>query len=286
MELKQMKYFKTIVEAGTISQAARVLHISQPPLSMQLKAIETELDTVLIERGHRHITLTPAGQLFYRRCNQILSLYDMTCLEVHNAATEILRFGITSSNGYVINHDQMSVFRKEYPKLDIHMKEGTTYEMIDALLNHEVDIALVRTPFDSTNVQSFLFKAEPMVAVGPKNLVNNKKNHLLDYRDDPLLIHRRYRQFVIDYCLNELQFQPHIPIITDDIRTALVWGALLDQVVIMPEAALPYIDKEVQTYTRLVDKGLYTSAAFITRKEKLSPVIETFISLVLKDYKV
>lgn len=44
MELKQMKYFKTIVEEGTITQAARVLHISQPPLSMQLKAIEEELE--------------------------------------------------------------------------------------------------------------------------------------------------------------------------------------------------------------------------------------------------
>lgn len=284
MELKQMKYFKTIVEAGTISQAARVLHISQPPLSMQLKAIENELDTKLIERGHRHITLTPAGQLFYRRCNQILSLYDVTCLEVHHSATEILRFGITSSNGYLINHDQMSVFRNKYPKLDIHMKEGTTYEMIDALLNHEVDIALVRTPFDSTNVRSFLFETEPMVAVGPKELIKKEKNHLLDYRDDSLLIHRRYRQFVVDYCLNELKFQPHIPIVTDDIRTALVWGALLDQIVIMPEAALPYIDKETQTYTKLLDQGLYTSAAFITRKEKLSPIIEDFISSVL-EYK-
>ena len=95
--------------------------------------------------------------------------------------------------------------------------------------------------------------------------MNEKKNHLIDYRDDPVLIHRRYRQFIVDYCLNELQFQPHIPIITDDIRTALVWGSILDQVVIIPEAAIPYIDLNSQTYTKLKDKGLYTSAAFITR---------------------
>lgn len=286
MELKQMKYFKTIVEEGTITQAARVLHISQPPLSMQLKAIEEELDTILIERGHRHITLTPAGHLFYRRCNQILNLYEQTSKEVQGAATQILRFGITSSNGYLITHDHMDVFRKKYPKLDIHMKEGTTYEMMDALLAHEIDITLVRTPFDSTNVKSFLFKPEPMIAVGPSTLVNEKKNHLIDYRDDPVLIHRRYRQFIVDYCLNELQFQPHIPIITDDIRTALVWGSILDQVVIIPEAAIPYIDLNSQTYTKLKDKGLYTSAAFITRKEELSPIIETFISLIIKDYKI
>lgn len=286
MELKQMKYFKTIVEEGTITQAARVLHISQPPLSMQLKAIEEELDTILIERGHRHITLTPAGHLFYRRCNQMLNLYEQTSKEVQGAATQILRFGITSSNGYLITHEHMDVFRKKYPKLDIHMKEGTTYEMMDTLLAHEIDIALVRTPFDSTNVKLFLFKPEPMIAVGPSTLVNEKKNHLIDYRDDPVLIHRRYRQFIVDYCLNELQFQPHIPIITDDIRTALVWGSILDQVVIIPEAAIPYIDLNSQTYTKLKDKGLYTSAAFITRKEELSPIIETFISLIIKDYKI
>ena len=133
MELKQMKYFKTIVEEGTITQAARVLHISQPPLSMQLKAIEEELDTILIERGHRHITLTPAGHLFYRRCNQMLNLYEQTSKEVQGAATQILRFGITSSNGYLITHEHMDVFRKKYPKLDIHMKEGTTYEMMDLI---------------------------------------------------------------------------------------------------------------------------------------------------------
>lgn len=178
MELKQMKYFKTIVEEGTITQAARVLHISQPPLSMQLKAIEEELDTILIERGHRHITLTPAGHLFYRRCNQMLNLYEQTSKEVQGAATQILRFGITSSNGYFITHEHMDVFRKKYPKLDIHMKEGTTYEMVDALLAHEIDIALVRTPFDSTNVKSFLFKPEPMIAVGPSTLVNEKESRL------------------------------------------------------------------------------------------------------------
>lgn len=100
------------------------------------------------------------------------------------------------------------------------------------------------------------------------------------------MIHRRYRQFIVDYCLNELQFQPHIPIITDDIRTALVWGSILDQVVIIPEAAIPYIDLNSQTYAKLKDKGLYTSAAFITRKEELSPIIETFISLIIKDYKI
>ena len=58
MEIRQLIYFKTIVEQGTISKAAQVLHMAQPPLSMQLKQLEDELETQLIERGHRQITLT------------------------------------------------------------------------------------------------------------------------------------------------------------------------------------------------------------------------------------
>ena len=51
MEIRQLIYFKTIVEQGTISKAAQVLHMAQPPLSMQLKQLEDELETQLIERG-------------------------------------------------------------------------------------------------------------------------------------------------------------------------------------------------------------------------------------------
>ncbi|MGX8679858.1 MAG: LysR family transcriptional regulator, partial [bacterium] len=60
MELKQIRYFKTIVDEGTISKAAATLHMAQPPLSMQLKTLEQELDCELLIRGRRKVTLTPA----------------------------------------------------------------------------------------------------------------------------------------------------------------------------------------------------------------------------------
>ena len=67
MNLKQMEYFVAIVNEGNISAAAKSLHISQPPLSPQMKLLEDELGVVLFERGSRSIFLTEAGKVFYEK---------------------------------------------------------------------------------------------------------------------------------------------------------------------------------------------------------------------------
>lgn len=72
MDIKKLKYFITIVEEGNISAAAKKLHISQPPLSSQIKLLEKELNLKLMERGTRNITLTRAGKLFFKFMKEIL----------------------------------------------------------------------------------------------------------------------------------------------------------------------------------------------------------------------
>ena len=61
MEIKQLEYFRAIVDEGTISGAARALHMTQPPLSYQMKMLEEELQVRLFARGSKHIRLTEAG---------------------------------------------------------------------------------------------------------------------------------------------------------------------------------------------------------------------------------
>ena len=67
MDVKQLEYFRAIVDAGTISGAARVLHMTQPPLSYQVKMLEEELQVQLFLRGTKKITLTEAGKTLYDR---------------------------------------------------------------------------------------------------------------------------------------------------------------------------------------------------------------------------
>ena len=84
MDIRQLNYFMAIVEEGNISAAAKRLHISQPPLSMQLKLLEQELGTVLLERGSRRVTLTDSGRLLYKHACQIVTLADIAKKELEN----------------------------------------------------------------------------------------------------------------------------------------------------------------------------------------------------------
>ena len=74
MDLKQLEYFTTIVNEGTISAAAKKLNLSQPPLSAQMKALEQEFGCVLFERGSRKIQLTEAGRILFRHAANLLEL--------------------------------------------------------------------------------------------------------------------------------------------------------------------------------------------------------------------
>ncbi len=82
MELKQLEYFKAIVEEGTVSGAARILHMTQPPLSYQMKMLEEELQVQLYLRGTKKITLTDAGKVLYSRACSLLTMTDITKREV------------------------------------------------------------------------------------------------------------------------------------------------------------------------------------------------------------
>ncbi len=84
MEIRQLVYFVAVAEKGTITEAAKSLHISQPPVSVQLKLLEEELGCVLFDRNTRHMELTEAGQKFYQRASAILEQFDSARREMRD----------------------------------------------------------------------------------------------------------------------------------------------------------------------------------------------------------
>lgn len=277
MDIRQMKYFKTIVEQGTISKAAKVLHMAQPPLSMQLKQLEDELEVTLIKRGNRQIELTQAGQLFYKRCLQILDLSEITKNELKQTHQEILRIGITPSNSALIQQDKIKKHILNNQHLCYSIHEGTTYEMLDLLLSHNIDLGIVRTPFDSSSVDAYYLEKEPMIAIGKKEFLTDRKEYIKDFKDIPLIIHQRYLPLINDYCLNQ-HFQIQLKVSCDDSRTSLIWASTGIGVAIVPMSSLSLeYDHSLMSVT-LKDNALYTGIAFITRKnEKINHFIQQFI---------
>ena len=277
MDIRQMKYFKTIVEEGTISKAAKKLHMAQPPLSMQLKQLEEELSVILLKRGNKQIELTEAGNRFYKRCLQILDLTEITKNELKQSYQDVLRIGITSSNSGLIQQESIQEFIKKNKHVQYAIHEGSTYEILDLLLSHNIDLGIVRTPFDTSQVNTFYLEKEPMIAIGKKEYFINTKRKIKDFKDTPLIIHQRYLPLINDYCLNKL-IQILLKVTCDDSRTSLIWANSGIGVAICPMSslALPYDHSLV--YTILEDKNLYTGIAFITRKnEEVSALLNEFI---------
>ena len=90
MELRQLEYFRVIAETESIHEAARRLNMSQPPLSYQLKQLETELNVILFERTRQGVRLTEAGKLLYDRSANLLEYVKSTELEGYAATLQEL----------------------------------------------------------------------------------------------------------------------------------------------------------------------------------------------------
>lgn len=194
MDLKQLSYYTAIVDEGSISAAAKKLHISQPPLSNQMKLLENELGVVLFERGLRSITLTDAGKLMYTRAKTMLDMASATKMEIDNLGNGLggtLRIGMISSTAIGNIARRLMNFHKRYPDVKYQIYEGNTLQMLDALKTSQVDVALVRAPFSEDGLVCHKYDEEDFVAAGPKDMFPEEKSFQA-LEEVPLILYRRW----------------------------------------------------------------------------------------------
>ena len=138
MDLKQLHYFMAIVSEEQITAAAKKLHMAQPPLSHQIKLLESELGVTLFRRGPHHIELTDAGRTMAHRARQLLDLADSTKREVADFQRGIrgtLSIGTVSSSGGVLFSPGLRQFHQEYQDIHFEIHDGNTYQLIELLVN-------------------------------------------------------------------------------------------------------------------------------------------------------
>lgn len=225
MDLKQLHYFVTVVEEGTISAAAKKLFLSQPPLSAQMKLLEEELGCVLFQRGQRHIQLTEAGKQLYKKATVLLELSRVAKEEMReytDAQVSTVRVGIVSSVVGPMATRWIADFTALHPEVIFSIYESDTYDLIEKLHNNILHIAVVRTPYAADDLAATPLKTEPIVAMGRPVFFPGEEHPipLSTLSHLPLILYRRW-EAVIKGEFDKLGLPLHLKCICDSANTVV-----------------------------------------------------------------
>lgn len=196
MDAKRLMYFCTVVEQGQISRAARVLNISQPPLSQRIKELEDELGVTLIIRDGRNWQITEAGRVLYERSHQLLAMLEEIPIEVKNAEDGFSSRLIVGATTMCLSRllQIAPVMHNEFPNLRFKLVIGDSNFLEKLLKKRQIDFAIMLPALDpeafdviplSVSSFSVVFSDRLKVEEGKKTIVLN------DLRAYPLLVCRR-----------------------------------------------------------------------------------------------
>ena len=170
MELRHVRYFVTVAEHLSFARAARALHISQPPLSRQIRALEDELGTPLLARTKRTVALTPAGAALLPEARRLLRDADALKAGARaHAAGEIgtLALGFIGMAAYNVLPGVLPGFHRLHPGVRLALREATSDVLIAALRQGDIDVALVLPPADDAGVEYATLHRDGLVAALP-----------------------------------------------------------------------------------------------------------------------
>ena len=147
MNFRRLKYFVKIVDIGSLTQAAEVLHIAQPALSQQVATLEGELDQQLLIRTKRGVTPTEAGKVLYTHARTILRQCEQAQLAVNNVGQTLsgtvsigLAPGTAASS---ITMPLLQAVRNELPDVLVYLHENSGTVLNEKLLNNQLDMAVL-----------------------------------------------------------------------------------------------------------------------------------------------
>ncbi len=169
LTLKQMKAIQAIAGHGKIVNAAKVLSLTPPAVTIQLKQAEEEVGMTLFDRTQEGMRPTAAGLAVIETAQAIderLRLLQDQVDAIRGVRAGSLRLGVVSTAKYFAPR-LMAAFMKEHPAIEMRLIVGNRAETIDKLRNHDVDIALMGRPPRDVPVRAAAFGDHPLVIIAP-----------------------------------------------------------------------------------------------------------------------
>lgn len=207
MELRHLRYFLAVAETGSVTRAAEQLGIQQPPLSQQLKALETELGVTLFERQPRGVALTPAGTALLDDAQDLFARIERMRTRMQRMARGdegALAIGFTSSAAaHKLTPEVLRACRRQFPRVTLSLSERNAAEAIEQLADGKLSAAFVRAPVQYPEGVQFdlLLEEELVMALPLDHPLLRKRNaagiaahtpiSLRELANDPFILVRR-----------------------------------------------------------------------------------------------
>ena len=287
MDIKELTNFIAIAENGSISKAARELHISQPPLTKQLQRLETELNVTLFERTSKGVTLTKKGRIFYRRALSLIAFSESIFSELNSKSESTINIGmISSSSAYSIMLIEKYLLENDD---SFSITEGITFNLLELLEKHLIDLAIIRTPFDMNKFFEYVkLIDDELVVVGRPTFLNNDLEAIRfeTLYSLPIIAARRWVSH-IEKNMPESHGNLDFKYICDDNRTALSFATKGLCVALLPKSTLerfePAFSKDFLISKSIAHTFTKTSLYLVYDKDNIfSTASQKFVDFVIK----
>lgn len=277
MELKTLHTFVTVVQEGSISAAARQLHMTQPPLSAHIAQLETEMHTCLFQRGGRHIRLTPAGEELYRRAVPILEMARLAKEEVSRygeGVEDTIHMGVVSSVAGLVGW--LPAYCQAHPKVHFELFEGNTYHLLQQIRAGVLQLAIVRTPFAPGELETVPLLEESLVAVGKENWFRDENGYLpetvslAELANKPLIVYRRW-EGVLSRIFERKGLRLNTFCCNDDARTTLTWAVSGVGVGILPRSMVRHWNEKndfEMVFLPVAEEAMHSRIELVYRKKE------------------
>lgn len=292
LELRHLRYAIAVAEEGHMTRAAERLGIQQPPLSQQIKSLETMIGTPLFRRLPRGVELTDAGTAFIEKARSVLSCAEEAVEAARRAArgeTGQLQIGFTSSAAF---HSLVSsVFRSlriRHSELSLTLDEGATSELVEAINAGRLDAAFIRTNSLrwGESLITELLDEEDMVLAMPDDHVlarqpDEQRIALASLSAETFVLYRRpSSQVLYDTIIASCRragFSPHLSQETPKLVSTLSLVAAGLGLTIIPQS-MARLETSGVTYRRFMpDSGLSASLYLAYRREPLQGALQRFV---------
>lgn len=203
----KLHVFRVVADTLNFSKAAEELHLSQPAITSQVRTLEEGLGIALFDRVGRNATLTPAGMTLLQYVRQIETLTNeaiaaLAPFGVQEGAE--LNIGASHTIGVYLLPKLLPQILREWPKLRIHVVTGSTSEVLNALVNHQISIGLIEAPAHRPDLKIERFFEDELCLILPPNHRWAKKTMLraAEIVQEPVLLREAgsgMRRFVEEY---------------------------------------------------------------------------------------